>query len=94
MPSKHRAQTQSCELLVLIACGCSRRSLLASNTHCHFLVLWFSSLLFYFVRTSWCEQVGGGSVEGGLAAVHANDQAMRELVTLLDVDAKVRPSSL
>lgn len=38
--------------------------------------------------------MGGGSVEGGLAAVHANDQAMRELVTVLDVDAKVRPSSL
>ena len=35
-------------------------------------------------------QVGGGSVEGGLAAVHANDQAMRELVSVLDVDAKVR----
>ncbi|KAK9908613.1 hypothetical protein WJX75_000439 [Coccomyxa subellipsoidea] len=35
------------------------------------------------------KQVGGGSVEGGLAAVHANDQAMRELVTLLDVDAKI-----
>ncbi|CAL8462026.1 g1557 [Coccomyxa elongata] len=35
------------------------------------------------------KQVGGGSVEGGLAAVCQNDQAMRELVTVLDVDAKI-----
>ncbi len=43
-------------------------------------------------RLSWCEQVGGGSVEGGLAAVQTNDQAMRELVTVLDVDSKVWPN--
>ncbi|BDA41253.1 probable tubulin polymerization-promoting protein family member 3 at C-terminar half [Coccomyxa sp. Obi] len=35
------------------------------------------------------KQVGGGSVEGGLAAVCQDDQAMRELVTVLDVDAKI-----
>ncbi|EIE25016.1 p25-alpha-domain-containing protein [Coccomyxa subellipsoidea C-169] len=35
------------------------------------------------------KQVGGGSVEGGLAAVQTNDQAMRELVTVLDVDSKI-----
>ena len=46
---------------------------------------------YQYERLSWCEQVGGGSVEGGLAAVQSNDQAMCELVTVLDVDSKVWP---
>ncbi len=36
------------------------------------------------------KQVGGGSVEGGLSAVKIDEQAMREVISVLKVDAKVR----
>jgi hypothetical protein len=40
------------------------------------------------------KQFGGGSVEGGLAAVLRDEQVMRELVSVLNVDAKVSHNCL